>query len=273
MLKRIFHYPVDVWAALLVVSVFAVLLASYLYVDNLWLLIAISLVLMPFRLSVVAYNHNQLHAPAFISPTLNRVMEYLMFFETGTTPFSGTMNHMLGHHATYFKPEQDSLVWKRADGSTMTKHEFTIKAALRHYPSCVALGRKHKAVYRSFLVHSIACLVLLLALVAYKPVAALIVFVVPMLIMIYVLKMAAYAHHSGLPIGDDYLASRTNTGKFYNWITWNAGYHAAHHFKPALHWSLLPAYHAELAPKIPQELQGKGWGEQLARSRMNPKPA
>lgn len=273
MLKQVFHYPVDAWAALLVVSVFIAQLGSYFFVSNVWLLILISTVLLPFRLSVVAYNHNHIHAPTFVSPALNRLFEILMFFQTGTTPFSGVLNHMLGHHATYFKPEQDTLVWTRADGSTMSKHEFSIKAAWRHYTSCFSLRRKYKTVYRHFLIYSVICLMLLAALVIYDPLAALIMFIVPMLMMIYVLKMAAYSHHSGLPMGEDHLASRTNTGKFYNWLTWNAGYHAAHHFKPALHWSLLPAYHAELAPKIPQELQGEGWGEQLARSRMKPKSA
>jgi fatty acid desaturase len=104
------------------------------------------------------------------------------------------------------------------------------------------------------------------ALIAYRPVPAVIVFVLPMLVMLYVLKWAAYAHHSGLPYGDDYTASRTHTGRFYNWATWNAGYHAAHHFKQALHWTLLPEYHArDLAAKIPAELQGDGWGENLKR--------
>lgn len=267
MLKTLFRNPVDIWPAALIVALFAGLFAIYAYVDNIWWMIAASVLLLPARLSIVAYNHNHIHSFTFVSPALNRVLEIMMFFQTGTTPFSGTLNHIVGHHANYFNPKLDTLNWTRPDGSTMGAHEFTIKAALWHYPSCIPLSRGKKALRRNFIIYTALCAVLLAAVTIYDPVASLVVFIVPMLMMIYVLKYAAYAHHSGLPMGDDYTGSRTNTGRFYNWLTWNAGYHAAHHFRQALHWSQLPAYHAELAGKMPAELQGKGWGTQLAERR------
>jgi fatty acid desaturase len=266
MLKKIFRYPIDAWAALLVLSLFVAQLAVYLYVENVWLVILASVLLLPARLSVIGYNHNHVHSATFVNPVLNRLLEIMMFFETGTSPYSGALNHIVGHHATYFQPELDTLNWKRPDGTPMSKHEFTFKAALRHYPSCFFFGKRTKGgLFRNFVIYTTICMVLLAALVVYNPVSALIVYVVPMLAMIYMLKLAAYAHHTGLPQGDHYIASRSNTSKFYNWLTWNSGYHAAHHFKQALHWSLLPAYHAELAAKIPQDLHGEGWGEEYVR--------
>ncbi|MGV0760609.1 fatty acid desaturase [Tistrella mobilis] len=267
MLNKIFRNPIDVWPASVIVALFVALFAIYFYVENVWWMIAASVVLLPARLSIVAYNHNHIHSFTFVNPMLNRILEVMMFFQTGTTPVSGALNHVIGHHANYFKPEQDTLNWRRPDGSAMGAHEFSIRAALHHYPSCITLSRGKKTLRRTFLIYAAICAVLLAAVVIYDPLAATIVFLVPMLMMIYVLKYAAYAHHSGLPIGDDYTASRTNTGRFYNWLTWNAGYHAAHHFRQALHWSQLPAYHAELAARMPEELQGKGWGRQLADQR------
>lgn len=268
MLSKTFRNPIDVWPAALVMTLLAALLVIYFYVDNIWLMVVLSLLLLPARLSVVGYNHNHIHCMTFVEQAPNRLLEIMMFFETGTTPFSGTLNHIVGHHAHYFEPELDTLNWRRADGSRMGHHEFSLKAALWHYPSCWPLSRDRPALRNKFIVYSALCALLLAALIVHKPLAAIIVFAAPMLLMLYMLKYAAYAHHSGLPIGDDFTGSRTHTGKFYNWITWNNGYHAAHHVRQALHWTELPALHAELAQRIPDELQGERWGSQFAGARM-----
>ncbi|MBA3772886.1 MAG: fatty acid desaturase [Ramlibacter sp.] len=264
-MSKIFRTPVDVWPTLLVTSLFVVLLLLYYYVHNIWLMATCSALLLPARLSVVAYNHNHIHNLTFASSALNRLFEVVMFFQTGTTPFSGTLNHIVGHHACYFEPSSDTLNTRRSDGSHLGRHEFSLRSALWHYPSCITHSRGKSKLRAKFIIYTVLCALLLGALVAYDPTAALIVFVVPMLIMLYLLKWAAYAHHSGLPMGDDFTASRTHTGKFYNWLTWNAGYHAAHHFRQTLHWSKLPNYHAELADKIPTELQGDKWGPQFSQ--------
>jgi fatty acid desaturase len=271
MRKKLIPYPADAWAVLLIVALFAAQLALYLFVDSVWLLIASTLVLVPACLSVVGYNHNHMHVRTFTSRPLNRVLEILIFLETGSSPYSGVLNHIVGHHASYDKPEIDTLNWRRRDGSVMGRHEFAFRTALWHYPSCFVLGKHSRKYFWQFIVYLVICLGVVAALIAYRPVPALIVFVAQMLLMLYALKWSAYAHHSGLPYGDDYVASRTHTGKFYNWLTWNAGYHAAHHFKQALHWTLLPEYHErELAAKIPAELQGDGWGEELKRRHNTP---
>jgi fatty acid desaturase len=195
----------------------------------------------------------------------------MIFFATGSSPYSGVLNHIAGHHACYDRPELDTLSWRRRDGSMMGRHEFAARTMLWHYPSCFVLGKEVPRSMRRFLAYGGLGLAILAAMAWVRPAATLIVFVVPMALMLYALKWAAYSHHSGLPIGDDYLASRTHTGRLYNWFTWNAGYHAAHHFRQALHWTLLPEYHErELAAKIPTELQGDGWGEELERRANRP---
>ena len=262
MRAQILRYPVDIWAALLVVGLFSAQLATYLYVENPWVRAAIVVGLLPLHVSATAYNHNHIHVLTFVPRPLNRIFELMLFFETGSSPFSGTLNHIVGHHATYFQPPEDTLNWRRPDGSTMGHGEFALKKALGHYSSCFAIGKRNKGLFMQFLIHSTLGVAILAALVVYRPLAASTVFVFPMAVMLFALKWAAYAHHRGLPIGDDRTASRTHTGRFYNILTWNAGYHAAHHFKQALHWSRLPAYHATLA--LPEELQGPRWGAAAA---------
>lgn len=270
-MRKLIPYPADAWAVLLIVATFVAQMALYLFVDSVGWLVAGTLALVPFCLSVVAYNHNHMHVRTFANQPLNRLLELLIFLQTGSSPFSGTLNHIVGHHASYDKPELDTLNWRRRDGSAMGRHEFAIRCMLWHYPSCFVLGRKNPRLMTQFLVYLALGGACLAGLLIYRPIPALIVFVAPMLLMLYALKWSAHAHHSGLPYGDDYTASRTHTGRFYNWFTWNAGYHAAHHFKQALHWTLLPEYHqGTLASKIPAELQGPGWGEELKRRNAQP---
>ncbi|HEV2852180.1 MAG TPA: fatty acid desaturase [Thermoanaerobaculia bacterium] len=38
-------------------------------------------------------------------------------------------------------------------------------------------------------------------------------------------------------------------------MTFNSGYHTAHHVKPGLHWSRLPEFHRQLRDRIPAELR------------------
>ncbi len=267
MTAKLLRHRVDGWAALLIFGTLCAQLALYFSGWSVPALIAGSLFLLPARVSVLAYNHNHIHVLTFRHRAANRALEMAMFLQTGISPFSGTLNHIVGHHAAYFDPATDTLNWRRPDETAMGPHEFAIASLIHHYRSCFALAPLHPKIGRGFYRYLIVSLTLLGALAMFDPVAASIVFVAPMLMMLYLLKLSAYAHHSGLPVGDDFAASRTNTGKFYNWITWNAGFHAAHHFKQALHWSKLPAYHAELAPRIAADLQGRKWGENFAVHR------
>jgi fatty acid desaturase len=48
--------------------------------------------------------------------------------------------------------------------------------------------------------------------------------------------------------------SRNFTGRAFNFLFFNNGYHTAHHDQPALHWTKLPAAHARIADTILPEL-------------------
>ena len=61
--------------------------------------------------------------------------------------------------------------------------------------------------------------------------------------------------HDGCDPKSEWNHSRNFTGKLVNWFTLNNGYHTIHHITPGLHWSLLPAAHAEqVQPHIHPEL-------------------
>ena len=103
-------------------------------------------------------------------------------------------------------------------------------------------------------VPGLLALALVALLVAYRPVAGLLVFILPMLMGLFLTAWATHDHHAGLKTDDDYTASYNNLNPLYNLLTGNLGYHTAHHLKGGLHWSKLPRLHEKIKHKIPDEL-------------------
>jgi len=61
--------------------------------------------------------------------------------------------------------------------------------------------------------------------------------------------------HDGCDAASRWAHSRNMTGRLANWLFLNNGWHSAHHERPGLHWSLLPAWHREhLAGQLPAAL-------------------
>ncbi|HEX8440565.1 fatty acid desaturase, partial [Archangium sp.] len=83
---------------------------------------------------------------------------------------------------------------------------------------------------------------------------ALLVFLLPMCVSIYVTSWATYFHHVGLETAKHQEASYNILHAGYNLMTGNLGYHTAHHTKHGLHWSKLPELHAKMARSIPPTL-------------------
>lgn len=59
-----------------------------------------------------------------------------------------------------------------------------------------------------------------------------------------------YLQHAGGAPGSPLGHSRNFVSPLANALLFDNGYHTAHHLRPALHWSLLPAERARLAPGI-----------------------
>jgi fatty acid desaturase len=122
------------------------------------------------------------------------------------------------------------------------------------YPNAVRIGRTHRAVFRKFRRMAWVCAAVLSVLVAIDPVNALLVFVLPLPGALLLQAQATYYQHAGIEADEPLRATRSAVDRAYNLRTLNLGYHAAHHRRPSLHWSKLPALHAEIAADIPPEL-------------------
>jgi fatty acid desaturase len=251
---KLFKYKEDRAPVIVFVTVFALSLALWLWVDSLLWLFALSAVLLLPKTFIAAWNHHHQHCPTFHQTWLNRLLEIIYMFHTGVSTNVWVLHHNLGHHVNYLDQSKDESGWQRADGSKMGVFEYTMTIALTGYTRAFGVGKRYPKFQSSLISMGIVNLIILAVMMYFKPAATILVFILPMLIVYLGTCWTTYYHHSGLDTDDHLHASHNNVNKLYNILTGNLGYHTAHHMKQALHWSKLPEYHASIQDKIPEEL-------------------
>lgn len=254
-MKMFLRYPEDRWPLAYTLMVLAVQLGLFFGVENLWVTALCVVLFQPVQAVAIACNHYQHHINVFTVRGLNRAYEVILFLQTGTPPYLITLHHNLGHHPNYLEPEQDTLRWQRPGGAPRSLIECLVKNFAGHLTWTIALGRRYPKVYRRLKIMTAVSLMTLSVWLYLDAAKAMIVFVGPMLLAVFNVARLGYDQHAGLELDDHLNASRNKEGRLYNLVTFNSGYHTAHHIKPGLHWSRLPELHRQLRDRIPVGLR------------------
>lgn len=253
----LFKYPEDRWPVLFAVGLTAIDVTMYVAVRSAWVLVAYWLLMLIPKGVLCAWNHHHQHVATFRSAALNRLLELCYALHTGVTTNTWVLHHVLGHHQNFLDQEKDESRWKRSDGQSMGVIEYTLSVAATAYPRAYQVGRRYPQHQRTFLVFTMLTLLLVAALVAYQPLAGIMLFVLPMVCSLLYTTWVTYDHHSGLDTGDHFQASYNNLNTVFNRLTGNLGYHTAHHYRQGVHWSKLPDLHARIQHNIPAHLYRK----------------
>jgi fatty acid desaturase len=227
---------------------------AYFYLQSTWALLAYTLLMIVPKGTLSAWNHHHQHVHTFRSTALNRLLELSYALHTGMTTNAWTLHHVLGHHLNFLDQEKDESRWLRDDGARMGELEYTFVIALTAYPRAYRVGKRYPAHLRVFLFYGLLTAALVAALVFAKPLHGLLLFVSPMITSLLFTAWVTFDHHAGLPTEDEFQASHNNTGRWFNRLTGNLGYHTAHHHRQGVHWSRLPELHAKIAHRIPAHL-------------------
>ena len=177
-----------------------------------------------------------------------------MYLQTGTSPFSWTLHHNIGHHGDYLDQSKDPSRWQEPDGRTMSRLKYDFYNSFMIYPEIWKIGPRYPVLFARFKRWLLIGNLALLGLFLINPVNALMVFLIPMILMLVVLLDNTYQQHSGLATHNHLLASRNVEHPLYNLTSWNLGYHTAHHIYPGIHWTELPALHTRIRHRIPDVL-------------------
>jgi fatty acid desaturase len=226
----------------------------YFLVDNVYILGLYFYVTIIPKSQICAWNHHHQHTYTFRFTALNRLLEFFYALHTGVTTNLWVLHHVHGHHRNYLDQTKDESRWLRKDGSQMGELEYSLNVAATAYYRGYKVGKNYPKEQMQFIVFSLITIAVVAALVVYRPVPGLLIFILPMLMGLFMTAWATYDHHAGLKTDDHYKASYNNLNPLFNVLTGNLGYHTAHHLKGGLHWSKLPALHEQIKHKIPKEL-------------------
>ena len=253
----LFKHSEDRLPVLVAVGLTALDFTMYFTVRSPWLLMGYWLLMAMPKGVVSAWNHHHQHVPVFRSPTLNRLLELSYALHTGMTTNAWLLHHVLGHHQNFLDQTKDESRWQRRDGTMAGVLEYTFNVALTAYPRAFRVGRRFRAHQRRFVLFTALTMTLVIALVAFRPFAWIVLFALPMICSLLFTAWVTYDHHAGLDTDDQFQASRNNLNKTFNWLTGNLGYHSAHHHRQGVHWSKLPELHARIGHQIPAHLYRK----------------
>lgn len=251
---RLFRHAKDRLPVALILTLTLVDFGLYFWVDSLWVLAIYFWLMMIPKLNICAWNHHHQHLSTFRYKPLNHLLEFFYALHTGVTTNLWVLHHVLGHHHHFLDQNKDESGWKRKDGKVMGELEYSFNVALTAYYRGYQVGKSHPKLQRDFVLYGVMTLLLVIALVAYRPLPGLFLFVLPMLTGLWLTSWVTYEHHAGLDTENPFEASYNNLHKWYNRLTGNLGYHTAHHYKQGLHWSQLPALHESIKDKIPPYL-------------------
>lgn len=221
-------------------------------VSLLWLPLA---VLTVFLLYTVKHNH--LHAPVFHSSIFNRALAHVLDVFTGNTFHGAYIVHMANHHretnnhrdwgATHSYKHTKGLV-------NLVKYALTTPFIFIKEKRKWLKARKHRMIHKQIALETtLMCAVYSLMLI-FRFRETMWLILLPNLLGQLVLVSFNYFQHEGCDPNSAFNHSRNFTGRFMNYLTFNNGFHTAHHHFPARHWSEYPAIHRRLQSCIDERL-------------------
>lgn len=260
-----FKHSADIKPVLIILLFSLADFAAYFYIETLWLFVIYWLLMMIPKGIISAWNHHHQHSHVFKQNWLNRLLEFFYALHTGVTTNLWVLHHNLGHHRNFLDQSKDESRWQREDGSAMGIFEYTLIVALTAYPRGYQVGKRYPKLQKQFVVYGLMTLLIMAGLTLYNPLAALFIFILPMICSLLYTSWATYGHHTGLSTEDQFSGSHNITDKWFNTLTGNLGFHTAHHFKQGVHWSKLPELHESIKHKIPDECLRKSFFDVFAR--------
>lgn len=164
----------------------------------------------------------------------------------GQTPYTYYAHHIGMHH-----PENNL----GADlSSTMRYRRDSVRAFLHYLGTFLGAGivqlvgyhrrRGHRRLWRMALAGELGWLAGVIALAFVDPLATLVVFIVPLVVVRFLMMAGNWAQHAFIdPAAPEnpYRNSITSINTRYNRRCFNDGYHIGHHVKANRHWSEMPA--------------------------------
>lgn len=251
-----FRHRVDMAPVGVIVLLAAAQLGLFFGTESTLIRVSGTLTLWPATTVAIAIAHSHFHVQTFRWPPLNRLYEFVFFYQSGMPSYGWQLNHNLGHHQHYLQqasdaPYRDEYYWREPEGTVTRKWRYVLRTVMLAYWYPVRNRQVRPDYLRKMAVVMLLHAIALTGLLAYDAPGTLICFVFIIVANMVVNTYFSYSHHAGLSTSDRYASSYSNLSRLENLLTFNTGYHAAHHVKASVHWYELPAFHESIAARIP----------------------
>ena len=200
--------------------------------------------------------HNTIHAPIFKKRWMNKVMQIVLSFTYGHSTSAYVPGHNFSHHK-YTQSDKDSIRTSKARFKINIFNQLfffflmsgdILKGELRF---ASVMRKERPDWFRQYLLEMALVIGVKVVLLFVNWKCAVLFVLIPHQYAAWGIVGTNYFQHDGCDQEHPYNHSRNFKGKLLNYLLFNNGYHGAHHMKPNLHWSLVPAYHREhLEPHI-----------------------
>lgn len=196
-----------------------------------------------------AAKHNHMHHPTFRRPSHNLLFQHALALLTGTTATGILQPHNRRHHGANQSARdfvRCSIVSFRSNALNLIAFPFVaIWTMRREKDDELALWRAGRPkLFRRALVERLVLGAFAVAVLVVDAGAAVATFFAPWLLGQLALVAINLVQHQDCDPASDVDHSRDVVGPVLNYVLLNSGFHAAHHLRPSLHWSRLPAHHA-----------------------------
>lgn len=200
--------------------------------------------------SCAVITHNTVHAPVFHSRALNRVFQVVLTLAYGHPVSAFVPGHNLSHHV-HTQTRRDVM------RTTKLRWRWNLLNQLFFLPTVAiditradaayakAMRKERPRWFRQYVTEYAIFGAFSLALLIYDWQGFILYQMIPHTFAAWAIVGINFVQHDGCDQNHPYNHSRNLVGSWMNWWFFNNGYHGIHHDEPGLHWSLLPAVHAE----------------------------
>ena len=204
-------------------------------------------------------DHNHQHHPTFVPRSLNSAFGVLISLAMGIPATAIIPLHHSNHHVHNNGPDdvsRASIVRFRWNLLNLLFYPFVVVAGFASLKAqhLKAWRSTRPRLYRQYTLERMVVYPTFVLLLVIRPLEALLYFGVPYLFGQWAIVAMNHLQHFDCDPNSEYDHSRNIVGHWANWWFFNNGLHTAHHLKPALHWSLLPAFHGTICQKIDPRL-------------------
>lgn len=211
----------------------------------------------------ISHNHN--HCPTFVSKRANNAFGHVLTIFYGYPTLMWIPTHNINHHHFVNRSGDATITWRYTNRhnlfvavtyffvSSYFQREPINRYIVRAKLSNRHLYRRIMFQYAFWAAFFVGMLALSVALHFHERLGLFVWFfslVVPAFCSVSVIMFFNYIQHVHADAWSENDHSRNFTSKAFNFCFFNNGFHTAHHVHPGLHWSALPAAHAEMAHAI-----------------------